>query len=96
MADKIQLSHPAGKHAVRMDADKYDLLKEAILHALPGKKELKHQELLDEVVAYFKKNNIQFEGSVGWYMESVKLDLEANNVVERVKDKDGLRFKLKN
>jgi hypothetical protein len=42
----------------------------------------------------FKKNKIKFEGSVEWYMESVKLDLEANKFIERVYDKSRLKFRL--
>ena len=32
MNDKIQLKHPKGKSAIKIDAGKYSLIKKAILH----------------------------------------------------------------
>ena len=93
MSEKIQLKHPEGKHAVKMEKDKYDVMSKAILNCLkPGA--LTHREMLAEVHTYFKKNKIKFSGSVEWYMESVKLDLEANKKVERVTESSRLKFRL--
>lgn len=94
MTEKIQLKHPAGKHAVRMDTTKYKLLQSAILKCLK-RKALTHTELCNAVKADFKKRKLKFEGSVEWYLESVKLDLEANNLVTRIKEKSLLKFQLK-
>jgi len=94
MEHKIQLLHPAGKKAVRMDIDKYTVIKKALLNSLKQNRELTHTELLDVVIDNFKKNKIKFEGSIEWYMESVKLDLEANKIIERVYDKSKLKFRL--
>jgi len=95
METKIQLSHPTGKKAVRMDKDKYDILKKAILRCLKNKT-LTHTELLKAIIADFKKNKIKFIGSTEWYMESVKLDLEANKLIHRLKDNSQLKFKIAN
>ena len=93
MSEKIQLKHPEGKHAVRIEREKYDIMSKAILVCLkPGA--LTHKEMLAEVHSYFKKNKIKFSGSVEWYMESVKLDLEANKKVERVTESSKLKFRL--
>jgi len=93
MSEKIQLKHPEGKHAVRMEKDKYDVMSKAISECLkPGG--LTHKEMLAEVHSYFKENKIKFPGSVEWYMESVKLDLEANKKVERVMEGPKLKFRL--
>jgi len=94
MENRIQLKHPAGKKAVRIDKDKYDVMSKAILGCLKNKS-LTHTELLKAVNDNFKKNKIKFTGAVGWYMESVKLDLEANRLIERYKDKTRLMFQLK-
>jgi hypothetical protein len=83
MEQKIQLMHPAGKHAVRMDKNKYDILRKVILRSLKAG-ELTHKELHKAVLADFKRTKIKFEGSVEWYMESVKLDLEATKAIERI------------
>jgi len=93
MENKIQLKHPAGKKAVRIDKDKYDVMSNTILNCLKNK-ELTHTELLKAVTDNFKMNKIKFIGSIGWYMESVKLDLEANRQIERYKDKARLIFQL--
>lgn len=93
MEQKIRLKHPAGKHAVRMDKDKYEILSKSIFRCLKNKS-LTHKELLEAVIDDFKKHKIKFEGSVEWYMESVKLDLEANKLLLRIKDKSLLKFQL--
>ena len=94
MEQKIQLSHPEGKKAVRIDKTKYDAMKKAILNSLKKKAELTHTEILKSILEDFKKNKIKFEGAVEWYMESVKLDLEANKIIERFTDKSKLKFRL--
>ena len=93
METKIQLSHPAGKKAVRMDKSKYDILSKAIFLCLKNRS-LTHAELLEAIIADFKKNKIRFDGSIEWYMESVKLDLEANKLIHRIKDKSQLKFQI--
>ena len=91
--DKIQLMHPEGKHAFRIDAGKYDVMSKAILQVLK-KGPLMHKEMHAAILAYFKKNKIKFEGAAEWYMEGVKLDLEARNSVIRVKENSKLKFQL--
>jgi hypothetical protein len=83
MEQKIQLTHPARKHAVRIDKNKYDVLRKVILRSLKAV-ELTHSELHKAVLADFKRTKLKFEGSVEWYMESVKLDLEATKAIERI------------
>ena len=83
MEQKIQLKHPAGKHAVRMDKTKYDILRESVLRSLKLV-ELTHTELYKAVLADFKRTKTKFEGAVEWYMESVKLDLEATKAIVRI------------
>src|SRR4051794_13373883 len=94
MEQRIQLLHPAGKKAVRMDIEKYRVMKKALLNSLKQNKELTHTDILEAIIRDFKKNKIKFEGSVEWYMESVKLDLEANKIIERVYVKSRLKFRF--
>jgi len=93
MESKTQLLHPAGKHNFRIDTDKYEVMSEAIIHCLQ-KQPLMHKEMLEEINDYFKKKKINFEGAVEWYMEGVKLDLEARKMVKRIKDGSKLKFQL--
>lgn len=80
---KIQLQHPQGKKAVAIEENKYNLLKFAILNVLKRTPNLKHNELLKAVEETLKSDKQSFEGSVGWYAEWVKLDLEAKKIIIR-------------
>ncbi len=93
MEQKIQLKHPAGKHTIRIDQDKYDTIRKSLLNSLK-KNELTHKEILQFMTDDFRKNKIQFKGSVEWYMEWVKLDLEAGKIIERISNKSPQKFRL--
>lgn len=84
MEQKIQLKHPEGKKAIAMNKEKYATLKNVILQQLDKKGELTHKELLNAITEDFKKNSIKFEGNIQWHIEWVKLDLEANKVIQRL------------
>lgn len=86
MDTKFQLKHPAGKKAVRMDKSKYDLLKTSLLNFMKSNSEYSHAEMLKAITDDFKKNKIKFEGSIGWNLEWVKLDMEARKEIKRVSD----------
>lgn len=90
MTEKLLTKHPRGKTGKNIDRDKYQTLKEAILSALKGK-ELTHPELFDQLN---KKLRNKFSGSVSWYGETVKLDLEARKVIERTSSKPQ-KYRLK-
>ncbi len=94
MEQRIQLKHPEGKKAVSMNKSKYDALKKALLNHLKKKGESTHIELLDAITEDFKKNKIKFEGSIQWHMEWVKLDLEANKIIQRVKETTPQKFSI--
>lgn len=93
MENKIQLLHPAGKNAVKIDTEKYEVMSNAITQCL-DKQSLTHKEMQEAINSYFKKKKIVFDGSVEWYMESVKLDLEAKKVVSRIKEGSKWKFQL--
>lgn len=94
MEQKIKLIHPAGKKAISMDKAKYDGMKKAILDCLKTNGESTHSEILNSVIADFEKDRIQFEGSVEWHLEWVKLDLEARMEIKRLDGSSPIRFKL--
>ena len=81
---KVQLSHPAGKKAISMDKLKYDTLKKALLDHLKKNRGSTHTEMWQTITEDFKNKNAPFEGSLQWHLEWVKLDLEANKIIERV------------
>lgn len=87
---KILTRHPRGKRGVNIDRDKYETLRKAILAALQ-KKELTHDELFERLDRILEG---KFSGSIHWYGETVKLDLEARKIIERTASKPP-KYRLK-
>jgi predicted transglutaminase-like protease len=87
---KILTLHPQGKNGKNIDIEKYDILKENILASLENK-ELSHNELMNDIQ---NRLSHKFEGNVSWYAETVKLDLEARNIIERTQSKP-VKYRLK-
>ena len=84
--EKIQLMHPAGKKLPQIDKSKYDKMRKAILDSL-RKGPLTHKEMHHSVLEAFHKGKVKFEGAVEWYLEGVKLDLEAAKQIQRLNEK---------
>ena len=81
--EKILTKHPLGKSGKNIGRQKYEAVKEAILSALKNR-ELTHTELFDQLNKSLKS---KFPGNIGWYGETVKLDLEARKIIERTPSK---------
>ena len=88
--EKILTKHPLGKNGKNIDREKYDTLKRAILSAL-RKNDLTHTELFSRLNKSLKG---KFSGNISWYGETVKLDLEANKLIERTASKPQ-KYRLK-
>lgn len=88
--EKILTRHPLGKSGKNIDKQKYETLKKAIISALRNK-ELTHTELFDQLNKNLKG---KFSGNIGWYGETVKLDLEARKTIERTSSKPQ-KYRLK-
>jgi hypothetical protein len=88
--ERILTKHPLGKSGTNIDKQKYETLKKAILSALQ-KKELTHTDLFDRLNKTLKG---KFSGSISWYAETVKLDLEARKIVQRTSAKPP-KYRLK-
>ena len=87
----IQTLHPqAGKTNKKISLDKYTFIKDNML-AILAEFELTHTELMEGLYARVKDS---FEGGVQWYGETVKLDLEAREIIERTKSKPE-KYRLK-
>ncbi len=88
--EQIQTLHPeAGKKNKRISLEKYNFIRKHLLKIL-AKKELTHTELMEQLYSNVKDT---FEGGVQWYGETVKLDLEARNLLERTNTKP-VKYKL--
>ena len=79
--EKIMTLHPQGKNGVNISKAKYDQIKNYILAILNKRKVITYDELSKLAVAELTDS---FKGSVIWYVVTVKLDLEAREVIERV------------
>lgn len=81
MKDTIRTLHPEKKQGVKISKEKYDVIRKAILSTLNVQKEISFMNLSRAVE---KEVNGTFDGSVMWYVTTVKLDLEARGMVKRV------------
>ena len=88
--EKILTKHPLGKKRVNISKEKYETMRKAILSTLQNK-EFTHTELFDRLN---KSLEGKFSGSISWYAETVKLDLEARKIVERTSSKPQ-KYRLK-
>ncbi|CAN5435330.1 hypothetical protein BH10BAC2_BH10BAC2_38660 [soil metagenome] len=89
--EQIQTLHPQpGKTNKRISLSKYNTIRDNIL-AILEKGELTHTDLMEKLYSNIKDS---FEGGVQWYGETVKLDLEARNIIERTSSKPE-KYRLK-
>ena len=77
----IHTLHPEKKQGVNISKEKYEIIREAILCVLKTEKEISFMKLSRAVEKEVKG---KMEGSVTWYVTTVKLDLEARGLVKRV------------
>jgi porphobilinogen deaminase len=90
--ERIMTLHPdEGKSGVNISKQKYDDMHSAILKALEEEDEPTFSELGDAVKRQLEGH---FDGSIGWYYTTVKLDLEARGVIERVEGSRPQRIRL--
>jgi hypothetical protein len=81
MKDSILTLHPEKKRGVNISREKYEMIHKAILTSLRAQREMTFMDLWRAVE---KQLNGKFEGSVMWYVTTVKLDMEARGTIKRV------------
>ncbi|TVR23011.1 MAG: hypothetical protein EA396_04425 [Anaerolineaceae bacterium] len=90
---KITTRNLDGKQGMRIDADKYWAVREAILKTI--------DDAADDVALETVTENVEqivgadFEGSVRWYVNIVKVDLEVGDIIERVPGESPQRLRRK-
>lgn len=93
MGERILTLHPSeGKLGVNIDKARYDRIRGAILKILEDKSEITFSRLLEEVQQRLFGD---FNGSISWYVTTVKLDLEARQEIERIPGSKPQRLRLK-
>lgn len=80
MGEKILTLNLDGKNGVNIDKAKYDVIKSAILDAIDREGEILFKDLSPAVESQLP----DFDGSIPWYVTSVKLDLEVRGILERI------------
>ncbi len=93
---KIQLKHPQGKKAVSISKDKYELLKTETVKYLEEKTEGTFTEISKAIAQNLKDRNVKFHGSLNWYIEWAKLDLEARQIITRIPKTSPQKYILTN
>ena len=79
--ERILTLHPAGKKGVNILKRRYEIIKNYILKEITSAGEISYQALSDKAVNDLSET---FDGKVVWYVVSVKLDLEARSIIERI------------
>jgi len=81
MKDTIRTLHPEKKQGVNINREKYEIIRKTITSILKQNNEMPFMKLARAVE---KDLRGKFEGSVTWYVTTVKLDMEARGEVKRV------------
>jgi len=89
--EKILTLHPQGKKGVNISLKKYLAIKEFILNLLQNEQEITFEKM---ITLAEKELSATFDGKVGWYVVSVKLDLEARKIIERIPKTSPHKLKL--
>ena len=90
--EKILTLHPAGKKGTNISLAKYNQIKDAILEVLENEDEISYEDLSDRLIEEMQDT---FDGKVIWYVVSVKLDLEARGIIERIPKTSPHRLRMK-
>ena len=89
--DRILTLHPAGKKGVNIQRDKYNTIRDYILRTIEEAGEITFSDLGDKAVDDLSTS---FDGKVLWYITTVKLDLEARGLIERIPRTSPHKLKL--
>lgn len=79
--EKKMTLHPNGKTGVNILKRRYDVIANYILKKVKEHGEITFQDLSDKGVEDLSES---FDGKILWYMVTVKLDLEARGLIERI------------
>ena len=94
MGSRILTQHPdPAKRGTNISKEKYDSIRQAILASIREHGEITFQDLNRAV---HDRVQDRFEGSVTWYVTTVKLDLEARGLIQRVPRSRPQRIHLAN
>jgi hypothetical protein len=88
---RVLTLHPEGKQGVNISKQKYEIIRQTILSILEDQEEILFKDLPAEVD---RKLEGGFDGSISWYVTTVKLDMKARGSVVRVPKSSPQRLRL--
>ncbi|MCB0838031.1 MAG: hypothetical protein KDD63_14170 [Bacteroidetes bacterium] len=91
--EKILTLHPQGKKGVNILKRRYDVIKDYILKTIREKGEISYENLNDQAEEDLSDS---FDGKIPWYIVTVKLDLEARGIIERIPKTSPHQLRIKN
>jgi hypothetical protein len=75
-------------YSSRVDAEKYDAMRKALLKVIPKKSSgISQKEMFEAVIPHLPKALWPGGEKVGWWAKTVQLDLEAKGLVKRTDTK---------
>ena len=89
--EHIHTLHPQGKNGVNILKRRYNIISDYIRKTLEHEGEISYQDLSGKAVRDLSDS---FDGKVMWYVVTVKLDLEARKIIERVPNTSPHRIRL--
>jgi hypothetical protein len=81
-SEKILTLHPNGKQGVNISLDKYEQVRDVIVEIVRKSPYITFSDMAD--LAESELLAQKFDGKPLWYITTVKLDLEAREIIERV------------
>lgn len=90
--ERIMTLHPNGKKGVNILKRRYDIIKDFILKTIEKNCETTYETIAEKAV---DELTMTFDGKVVWYIVSVKLDLEARGIIERIPKTSPHKLRMK-
>jgi hypothetical protein len=87
----MTLNPDKNKSGVNIDKEKYDIIKQAIRQVFKERKDVSYSTLTNLIKARLADS---FTGSIRWYVEVVKLDMEARKMIVRIPNTKPQMYKL--
>jgi hypothetical protein len=92
LEERILTRHPdPDKRGVNIAKSKYNTIRNAIVESIDTHGEITFKDLTEDIR---RRLSGQFEGSISWYVTTVKLDLKARSVIERIPKSKPQRLRL--
>lgn len=89
--EKIMTLHPQGKKGTHILKRRYDVIRDYILKTIEAAGEITYESLNDRAQSEIK----DFDGKINWYIVTVKLDLEARSIIERIPKTSPHKLRMK-